>query len=210
MHAGSAKERAYAFIKGEIIAGRFASGEFVSEGQIADALGVSRTPVREALQLLERAGFVRVFPKKGAYIPPDDQREMRQVWEARQLIETHCIALVSEKGDEGLAATLESLLEEQRRNADNGDIQAFMENDRDFHRAIVEAAGNSVLAQFYETLRDRQLRMGAQALKSGTQRFVEVLEEHEQIVLAVRAADSAKSCDAVREHMDRTRRAMER
>lgn len=206
----SAKKRAYEFIKEGITTGTLPAGEFVTENQIAEQLGMSRTPVREAVQMLERAGFVRVFPKKGAYVPPIDAQEIRDVWEARQLVEGHCIRLTSAAPGPELGGQLRDLLEKQKAASTDEDVKLFIEHDREFHRVLVFGAGNKVIEDFYESLRDRQLRMGIHAVLSSAERFAQVIEEHLAIVNAVEAADPEAAYRALETHMQLTRKAMDR
>lgn len=206
----SAKARAYEFIKEGITAGTLPAGEFVTENQIAEQLGMSRTPVREAVQMLERAGFVRVFPKKGAYVPPIDAQEIRDVWEARQLVEGHCIRITAAAPGADLGRRLRDLLDQQQAARAEEDVRLFIEHDREFHRVLVASAGNKVVADFYESLRDRQLRMGIHAVLSSAERFSQVIDEHFAIVTAVEAADPDAAYRALETHMQLTAKAMER
>lgn len=206
----SAKTRAYEFIKDAIATGVLPEGEFIVESQLAEQLGISRTPVREALQLLERAGFVRVIPKKGAYIPPIGVQEIWEVWEARRLVESYCVRHAAESRDPELPSQLHELLDQQRESALAQDVRKFIELDREFHRTLVGAAGNSVVSEFYESLRDRQLRMGVQALRGSTGRSQQVIEEHEAITEAIRRGDPDQAIAALCVHLDATRNAITR
>src|SRR5680860_948417 len=82
----SASARAYAHVKGGILDGTNAGGQFFTEGEVAEAIGVSRTPVREALLRLEVEGLVRLYPKKGAMVVPVSAQEAQDVVEARAAV----------------------------------------------------------------------------------------------------------------------------
>src|SRR5664279_6555117 len=88
----SASERAYAHVKSGILDGTHTGGQFFTEGEVAEAVGVSRTPVREALLRLEVEGLVRLFPKKGAVVTSFSVREAEDVLEARVLVENFTAA----------------------------------------------------------------------------------------------------------------------
>jgi DNA-binding FadR family transcriptional regulator len=106
------------------------------------------------------------------------------------------------RAGEWLAAELDRLVEEQERLREES--VAFIECDREFHRTIVRAAGNPILAGFYESLRDRQLRMGLQAIAVSADRVSIVLSEHVAIVNGIRSSDPEKAAVAMAEHLSNT------
>jgi DNA-binding GntR family transcriptional regulator len=168
-------------------------GVFLSESEVAQAAGTSRTPVREALLRLETEGLLTIVPKKGAYIPPISDSEITAVMEARGLVESWCVRRVVPV-DAAFVAELERILAEQEALLD--DPVGFIDRDRAFHRAIVRQAGNLVLAEFYETLRERQIRMGVRAIASRENRARTVLDEHAAIVRALAEGDAGEALEA--------------
>ncbi|WP_046470471.1 GntR family transcriptional regulator [Allosalinactinospora lopnorensis] len=199
----SATDRAYRYTKDAILTRRYAGGELISEGDIATGIGVSRTPVREALLRLEGEGLVRLYPKRGALIVPVSQAEIDDVIETRRLVEGFTAQRVAGAGEEERAAlvpTLTKHLDEMRATAET-DKRAFVLADREFHRAIVEAAGNRVLFDLYESLRDRQLRMMEEGART-VERLRGNIREHAAIMDAIRAGDIRAASEAVQAHMD--------
>lgn len=196
---GSAQDRAYDWLKNHIATVPRHEGVFLSENQVAVEARASRTPVREALLRLEAEGYLSIVPKKGAYVPPVSDAEVEAVMQARALVEDWCVRRVAEVAD-GLSEELNGLIAEQERLA--GDPVAFIECDRQFHRTIVAAAGNPVLLDFYESLRDRQIRMGVRAVTSTEERTRQVLQEHQAIVDVL--SDPVRSVQAVTDHLDNT------
>ncbi|MGA4837355.1 GntR family transcriptional regulator [Streptomyces sp. G45] len=196
--AGSAQDVTYRWLKRHIAHMPRREGSFLTESEVAQAAGTSRTPVREALLRLETEGFVQIVPKKGAFVPPISDAEVRSVMQARELVEDWCVRQVVARGPE-FAAELDRYVEEQESLLD--DHVAFIECDRAFHRAIVRSAGNPVLADFYESLRDRQIRMGLRAVVGTADRARNVLAEHRAIVEAVRAGAADKAGQAVSTHL---------
>ena len=181
-------------------------GVFITEAQVADATNSSRTPAREALLRLEAEGLIQIVPKKGAFVPPISDAEVRAVMEARALIEERSIRRAGSYV-ERLADHLGSLVEEQLSLL--ADPIAFIEHDRDFHRAIVTAAGNPVLTDFYESLRDRQLRMGLRAIAGTENRAQAVVDEHATIVTALRGENPLEDASqALTAHLDVTLQAL--
>ena len=184
--AGSAQDVAYRWLKRHIAQLPRHDGVFLTESEVAQAAGTSRTPVRETPLRLEAEGFVQIAPNKGAFVPPISDAEVRAVMEARATVEHWCIRQVFGAGS-GLLEELERLVAEQEKLVE--DPVAFIDCDRDFHRTIVAYAENPVLAEFYESLRDRQIRMGLRAVVGTENRARTVLAEHGAIVAAVRDRD---------------------
>jgi DNA-binding GntR family transcriptional regulator len=212
----SAADRAYAYVRGEIMARRMAGNDLVSEGQVADAVGVSRTPVREALLRLQAEGLLRLLPKRGALVLPVTAAEMADVLETRRLVETFAARKIVTDGAVGsLVAALNRHIDDMRAAAKRRDTAAYVEADRAFHLEMVAAAGNEILTSLYRSLRDRQLRMGVVNLLADegapdTTRMRNSADEHERITEAI-ASRSVRAVDAaINEHLDDASRLLTR
>lgn len=205
----SAADRAYVYVKGEILARRFAPHDLLSEGQLAGAVGASRTPVREALLRLQGEGLVRLLPKRGALVLPVTVDEMADVMETRRLVETFAARKVlTHQPSAALGPVLERHLDAMRAAMEAHDVVAYVQADRDFHLAIVAATGNEIITSLYRSLRERQLRMGTVNLLDGTgtnvdtARMQSTLAEHERIRDALRAGRADAVVKAVGAHLD--------
>ncbi len=196
----------YEWLKGHIATLPRDKGTFLTETEVAQAAGASRTPVREALMRLESEGLIERIPRRGAYVPPLPDSEIRAVMEARQMIEVWTVEQLLSRGADFDLAEVESLLVRQTENW--SDPVTFIELDRDFHSHLVAASGNAVVNQFYSELRDRQLRMGVYAVTGAEHRATKVVEEHRRIVDAIRARDVAAARKATTEHLLNTLEAM--
>jgi DNA-binding GntR family transcriptional regulator len=193
-----AAARAYQAIKETILDRTYPGGTLLTEGELADRVGVSRTPVREALLRLEGDGLVRLYPKKGALVLPVSAAEIADVLETRELVEAHTAMKVADA--EGLLPELGDRLAEMRAARTAVDTVAFMAADRAFHRAVVAAAGNAVLTGLYDSLRDRQLRMGVEYMRSGAERMDRAIAEHEAIAGALASGDRERIRRSVHRH----------
>ncbi|MFC4495709.1 GntR family transcriptional regulator [Streptomyces ovatisporus] len=196
-----AAERVYTYVKQAVLDRRYAGGMLLTEGELAQAVGVSRTPVREALLRLEAEGLLRLYPKKGALVLPVSAQEITDVVETRLLVEQHAARKSSDPVHAGLISRLEELLEEQRAHAEAGDLTAFAVSDRCFHAEIVRNTGNEILTRLYDQLRDRQLRMGVAMMYAQPDRIAKSIAEHAEIMEAVRAGDAEAAAGAVRRHV---------
>ncbi|MBV8349240.1 MAG: GntR family transcriptional regulator [Mycolicibacterium sp.] len=199
----TAAELAYGEVKELILSGVLPGGELISEGEIADRMSVSRTPVREAFLRLEAEGWMRLYPKRGALVVPIADGEAEQVLEARHLVEAHSARVVmdSATGPGELVAGLRANLEAQRAAAAAEAVTDFALLDADFHRLIVRAGGNTLLERFYSGLRERQRRMTANSIREGKTWFERVIADHEHLVELIAGCDADGFDAAVREHM---------
>jgi DNA-binding GntR family transcriptional regulator len=207
--ASTATDRAYRHTKARVLDGTYAGGALITEGEVSEAVGVSRTPVREAFLRLQAEGFLRLYPKKGALVVPVSAREIDDVMEARGMIERFAVERVIACGrHREVGARLRDALGQQRRLRKSP--EPFTEADRDFHGLLVAATDNQVLVDLYSALRDRQLRMGVTALLRDPERVDRILEEHTALADAIAAGDRAAALACVTTHLHRTEDALRR
>jgi DNA-binding GntR family transcriptional regulator len=202
----SAADRAYAFVKRQIVSGGYAGGTLISEGEVSAAVEVSRTPVREAFLRLEVEGLLRLYPKRGALVVPVSASEIRDVLDARLVIEQHgARTAISAGRHRELAAELRAILARQDDQDARRDPARFTDIDQQFHGALVDATGNRLLATFYATLRDRQLRMGGAALVRDPGRPDAILAEHATLADLIDKGDADAVENALAAHLAGTR-----
>jgi len=207
---GAAKDRAHDYVKRQVLTGGFPGGELISEGEVAAALGMSRTPVREAFLRLEAEGLLRLYPQRGALVVPVSSEEARAVIEARLVLEQFAAGKVIRRGPAARAAVsarLSAELQRQRDAAAKSDWEEFSEADRAFHDVILQESGNAIVAGFYTSLRDRQMRMNRE-LVMHEERIATIVEEHRLILEAIRDADLERTDEIVRTHLASTMRTL--
>jgi DNA-binding GntR family transcriptional regulator len=201
----TATERAYGWTKHAILHGTLEGGTLITEGEVAETVEVSRTPVREAFLRLQGEGLLTLYPKRGALVVPVTTQEIADVVGARQLLEPWAFGRAAESfHHQRLAATLERCVEQQRLRLGAGDQAGFQDADRAFHGTAVEAAGNALVATFYRSLRDRQVRMGVLAARTAPGRTETILAEHAAIADAVRRGDAEAAAARVQAHVHTT------
>jgi DNA-binding GntR family transcriptional regulator len=207
----AAKDRALDYVKSQVLNGAFPGGELISEGEVAAALGMSRTPVREAFLRLEAEGLLRLYPQRGALVVPVSSEEARAVIEARLILEEFAVGKVIGRGPAVRAAVFERLsggLERQADAAAKPDWQEFLEADRAFHKITLDESGNRILSDFYSSLRDRQMRMTGESVIRDGQRMMTIMDEHRTIAEALRDGDLHQARQAVQNHLASTVRAL--
>lgn len=189
-NGGNRKMVAYAAIKDDILRGGLAPGAPISEAERAAALGISRTPVREALQMLAAEGLVEIFPKRGTLVARLSARDVRESFELREAVEAACARLAAERRtDEDLAAM---------RRALHG--APSYQRGATFHRAVVAASGNRYLRQVFESTSGRidlASRLAARAAVSSHHPS----STHEAVFTAIEAKDGPAAEEAMRRHL---------
>ncbi len=203
MTRASGRDRAYEHLRTALLTDPSLVGTFMNESELAEVIGVSRTPVREALLLLSAEGLVQLVPNRGAFVPPLTPEQVHSILQARGVIESWAASEVVHN----LRAPLNemrALLDKQRRLPDQASPSEFIQADRDFHSALVRAAGNPFMTQMYEMLRARHVIIGVGAITNTPSARAEALGEHEAILEALSSGDEARVAHAVRSHLLRT------
>jgi DNA-binding GntR family transcriptional regulator len=199
----SLKDSAYRAIKDQLVSGQLEPDKIYSAQYFAALLGVSRTPVREAMLQLAGEGFLVCLEARGFKVKPLTEEEIRDVFETRRMIETFVVKQLIEKlGPEDfrrLKANLRLMAAEARANR----AHAFLEADKAFHLELVRAAGNRMLVSIMETIRNHIAVFGLKAL-SHQGRFQEVIREHKNIIKALELKDRRRALHAVLYHLRAT------
>ncbi|MGL4305347.1 MAG: GntR family transcriptional regulator [Mycobacteriaceae bacterium] len=197
----SAAEQVYTAIKEQILTMVRPGGELISEGEVAEQMGVSRTPVREAFLRLEAQGWMRLYPKRGALILPILDGESEHVLSARHLIESRSVQVLSAQSREDLVLRLREILKIQESFSQSGDLVGFGIADADFHTAIVHAGANPLLDGFYESLRDRQRRMNSRSVLGNHSQMQVIITDHSRLIECIESGDSKQFSDHLMKHM---------
>ncbi|WP_405922740.1 GntR family transcriptional regulator [Streptomyces sp. NBC_00035] len=199
----SGREKAYAYLKDTVLTDPAMQGEFLSEQDIADRIGVSRTPIREALLLLAAEDLVELVPKRGARVAPLSGREISELMELRGIVERYAAQQVI-GAERAPLRELGELLQRQRELNGPDQAKEFIAVDHLFHSTLVSAVGNRLLERHYDGLRSRQVRAGVVALYNQHGRQEAVLHEHQDILTALAAGDSTAACAAIDSHLQST------
>ena len=199
----SGRDRAYQYLRGTVLSDPAVSGTFINEQAVATEVGISRTPVREALLMLAAEDLVQLVPHRGAFVAPVPGREIAEMMQARGVIETWAATSSLASGDAPVEA-MSAVLEQQRSIVDNGDAKEFIELDSQFHALLVDAAGNSVLGRLYDNLRAKHVLLGVVALQRSATRRQEVLAEHQAIVDGLASGQPEAAEKAILSHLDST------
>jgi DNA-binding GntR family transcriptional regulator len=178
------REKAYEIIKERIINNTYEMGEMLSENALVQSLGMSRTPIRSALSLLDKEGLVKIVPQKGAIVVGMTVDEARDIFDLRIALESYVAdQLAGALGEEDIRH-LQNILREQEDAAKSGDAVAFVHQDFNFHLFLFAKHNNKRMIDIMRNLRDRMIQCGAKAL-SDEERFNQTLSEHYAVMRAL-------------------------
>ncbi len=195
----------YAAIRTSIRSGTIAPDVFYSEVQLAQALGISRTPVREALIELEREGLIEIIPQRGFRLRTISEAERREAFELRILIETNVARRLAKDATEADINVLRGILDDQERAI--SDPAAFLDADEEFHLTMPMLLELERTRRILLTLRGIIWLAGHDAIRAPS-RAAEVIAEHRALVDRIAAKDPSGAAQAVRAHIQLTRRAV--
>lgn len=199
----SLRDQAVRVIKNAILKGELQPGEIVSNEQLSSWLGISRTPIREALLELQKGGVVIIHRGKGTEVVRLSKKDVIEIFETREALEVKSCELMIERMKQDALSTLAKILDKQRQEATQGNQLRFLDGDHEFHLHIARCADNSRLYEAIERLRDQTMLLGAYALQKEN-RMVEVIEEHRAIVGALKLGDTLATRTAVVTHLKKT------
>lgn len=200
----TAAAQAFASLRDAISSLRLHPGQSFSEQEVARQLGVSRTPVREAVIRLAESGLIEVLPQRGTFVRKISRRAVEDAHFVREAIE---IAVVREAAARGLPAdffaTARDLIEAQRAAASGDDLQRFLALDDALHRSIADATGRKQVWSVVDTQKAQMDRVRTLAL-AGVVPYARIIAQHEAIIEAIKRGDAAASESAVHKHLAET------
>ncbi|MFI1334941.1 GntR family transcriptional regulator [Streptomyces sp. NPDC020845] len=200
---GPLRERVYEALLELITTRALRPGQHLVESELAGHLGVSRQPVREALQRLNTEGWVDLRPAQGAFVHEPTEEEADQLLTVRTLLEAEAARLAAvHAGPSGVEA-LEELCVKGERAVLADDVDGAVAANAEFHAKVMELAGNAVLAELAAQV-DRRVRWyyTPVARQRGKQSWI----EHRELIAAISAQDERRATDVMRAHTEHTRR----
>lgn len=184
-----------------ILKGELEPGERLMEIQLADRLGVSRTPIREAIRKLELEGLVLMIPRKGAEVAKISEKSLRDVLEVRRSLEELAIELACQRMSDDDIRDLADAAEAFRTAVQTADAMTIAETDEHYHDIIYNGTGNNRLVQILNNLREQMYRYRLEYIKDADKRQILVVE-HDHILKAIKERHVAEAKTAIREHID--------
>ncbi len=193
------REQAASILREQILDGTYEPGARLNEVEIADAMGTSRGPLREALQRLAAEGLVDLVPNRGAFVRTFSPVELKQMYEFRQIIESGAARLAAQRASASDVAALRSMLDETDQLLGMTADVAYPATP-DFHHRILELSGNAALVRAGTELQT-QVHIARQSSGRRPGRARAAFEEHAGIVDAIEARDGDAAAEAMARHL---------
>lgn len=186
-----------------IIEGKLAPGTRINEGPVGASLGVSRTPLREAIKTLASEGLVEILPAKGAIVRRFSEKDIRDILDVLKTLEQLAARLTCAHASDAEIAEIADLHQQMLRLYADRNRLAYFKLNQEIHAAIVRASGNSALTQVHEQLQARikRVRFIGNELP---ERWAGAVAEHEEMNLALLARDGEKLSEVLGRHLDKT------
>jgi DNA-binding GntR family transcriptional regulator len=200
LQIASVVDQVYAAIRERILSGALERGARVHQEDVAAELGVSRTPVREALRRLAAEGLIEMRTNRGARVADLSESDMREPYEARLVVEPGAARLAAQRTPPQPLARMRRAIGAQRKAIP--DVERSFAANRDFHIALVEASGNAFLLQFVEHLWVARIGAAIYEHQAETPERMRLdADEHEQILDAISAGDARAAESLTRRHI---------
>jgi DNA-binding GntR family transcriptional regulator len=201
METNSLKEKAYQFIKEDIVTNRLLPGEPLNEKIISDRLKISKTPVREAIQLLHKEGLVQVIPQKGALVASLALNDISEILQIREMLESFAAGIAALNHDPEKLSEFENNFK-AFRDAPFRNYQAMSEEGTRFHKYLIELTRNKRLINILENLNVHMDRVRAAYCTVLLPEYNDsALNEHLAIIAALKTRDSKKSKREMKKHI---------
>lgn len=191
-------------LRDQIIRGDHAPGAHLVEDHLAQALGVSRNPVREALRVLEAEGFVELIPRKGAVVAKLSNAEVAEIFEVRTALEALAAELAAGKADADGVRELLRILDLARDALDRDDRGAVVDLNTAFHEHVLDLAGNGYLRDVMQRIRGRMQWIFSRTASGNRGR--ESLDEHLDLARSIETGDSTRAAELARQHVEHAAR----
>ncbi len=201
---GSLREAVYQTLKNSILTGELAPDERLMEIPIAHTLGVSRTPVREAIRRLEKEQLVVINPRCGARVAAITDKDVKDALKVRIVAEDMAVRLAAASITKEQLDNMRFHNEQMHIAMKQGDIQRISDEDNLLHEIIFEAAGNRVLRLMNDMLEEHVLRYRVEYIRR-LHNYDALIEEHNEIIHAIEAGDELEASRLLTEHITRQR-----
>lgn len=194
-------------LRERIFAHEIPPGTWIDEQTLAAEYGISRTPLREALKVLAAEGMVTLKPRRGAYVTEVSDRDLDDIFPVLALLEARCAHEATEHARPEDIRRLDAIHDTLEKHAAAGNLDRFFEANQDFHRALLDLAGNRWLEQVIQDLR-RVLRLTRHHSLLAQGRVAESLHEHRAILAAIRSRNAERAGELMRAHLGQGRTAI--
>ncbi len=191
---------AYEVIKDSILTLKINPGAQLHVDELAEQLNISRTPIREALLRLERDGLLRIVPRVGFFVTEITKRDLEELFELRELLESHAVKKAASALTDDDLARLQRLYEENAAATERGDLDTFLQTEIDLHSFLIERAQNYWLIKMMDSVQNLIHRERVLSLRS-MENVLASVKEHQRILEALLQRDAELAGQRMTEHI---------
>ena len=191
-----------------VMTGKLKEGDKVNESELCETMGISKTPLREALRVLSVEGLIELVPNRGAFVTKPTFEEIREMFDVMSLLEGFCARAASEKMSQKEFERLEKLHNKLEELFKRRDQEEYIRINNQYHSYLQELAGNRILNQIVNGLRKKILLYRFQSLNL-KKRFEHSIKEHRELLEALRERDHTRAESLMRDHLKNQASALE-
>jgi DNA-binding GntR family transcriptional regulator len=199
------RRKFYEYLREQLLSGEIAPHQHLIEAKIAEEIGTSRTPVREALHSLELEGLIESIPRVGYVVKSISEKEVEEICEIRAAIEALAARWAIEKGYKKLVEELKKNISLSEDKVSKGDVRAFVNMDAQFHEIISKLSGSQRLLELAQTLRRHMLRYRIQSIYL-VDNVLRAIDGHKGILRAIEKRNLEEVNKAIRHHMEQVKK----
>ncbi|MGO9111098.1 MAG: GntR family transcriptional regulator [Thermoguttaceae bacterium] len=196
------KEQAYAALKERIVTGAFPPGTFLSERKLVEQFGMSKTPIRSALERLEAEGLVSVAPRQGIVVREPSIQEVADLFAIRLALERYVLESLAGRLTKEQAGRVKDNLRRQQQAVQADDLTGMVQLDGEFHSLFCEFLGNQEILRVIQQLRERMTMVIGLVFQRNTARMRPNWQEHAGIAAAVIAGDADEAVARLKAHLE--------
>ena len=182
------RDEVFCTLRDLILKGELKPGDRLMEIHLADKLGVSRTPVREAIKMLEREGLALTIPRRGAQVARMTEKDLSDVLEVRKVLDELAVEKACKNINDEITARLRGAMDEFKKAVSEDDTKTIVEADEAFHRIIYEAADNPRLLSIVDNLKEQMYRFRFEYVRE-EKNYDKLIDEHQSIVDGLKRGD---------------------
>jgi len=200
-HIQLLKDRVYDTIKENIINLSFLPGEQLIEQRLAEALGVSKSPIRDAFQRLEQEGLVHSVPYKGCFVADISTRECKELFQIREALEHYCLEYGLDDYTEEDIGEFQRIMDSALTHMDHNDENAALDTHLSFHHLIIKKSNNRFIASTYANMNDKMRRYIEIIVRSDPNRVSHSSEQHRNLLRAIVERKKDRALKLLRAHL---------
>jgi len=193
---------AYERLRASIMAGEIFAGQIYSEAFLAEKLGISRTPVREALLKLTEKRLVAFLPRRGIVVTSYTKKEVTEIYELRKIIEVHAVSNLAAIPQELDFSEIMDSLKQQKSAIADYNIARYSQGNDEFHCSLVKMAGNDHILETYDRLKDMLHLIAMQIFNFNKERMLKVHKEHEELITIISKKNVEEAVKLITYHID--------